>query len=361
MQRAHCKWLMSFATLGEYRLPAITQLQERTGRVLCVYAGTTAYDPSVRVLTPASLTFTPLKNRYIRGDILFQNIPWRRYVASECLLLDLNPRVPHIWMLLAVRRLLRRRTILWGHAWPRSGYQSRSEAIRRRMRALSSGVVTYTHSQAVELRKVQPALRVFVAPNALYLRSQMAFDCASERFRVLYVGRLAKEKKPELLLEAFELCAPSLPQARLTFVGDGPLMAKLESRIAASPLRNRIEVLGHVSHVEALRSLYREAVVSVSPGCVGLSATQSFGFGVPMLISPNEPHGPEIEAAHTDENCVHFETDNAEALGAALKDVWRNKSLWAQRGPGISAACAAAYSIERMVGGLIAALQGDPE
>lgn len=360
-QHSDCSWVMSLATMGEYRLRAMSVLQERLNRQLCIYAGARPYDASIRVLTPADLPFTELRSWYARHDILLQGIPWRRYLSSDCLLLDLNPRVPHIWILVVLRRLLRRRTILWGHAWPRAGRESASERVRRALRALSSAVVVYTHTQGAELQSAQPGLSVFVAPNALYTRAEMGFDDTSPRFRILYVGRLVAEKKPELLLHAFELSAASVPDARLTFVGDGPLSDALAGHAKNSPFHERIEFLGHISEVTKLKSLYSEATVTVSPGYVGLSATQSFGFGVPMLISADEPHSPEIEAARPGENCLFFPSNDARALASTLVAVWGEKAYWRSRGSKISADCAATYSVERMVDGLIDAFAGRVE
>lgn len=48
---------------------------------------------------------------------------------------------------------------------------------------------------------------------------------------------------------------------------------------------------------EDIYDVYANALVSVSPGYVGLSLTQSLSFGVPMLIAIDEAHVPEIDAA----------------------------------------------------------------
>jgi glycosyltransferase involved in cell wall biosynthesis len=46
---------------------------------------------------------------------------------------------------------------------------------------------------------------------------------------VLYVGRLAKEKNVELVLTSFKAIQSTLPNAKLVFVGDGPLTKTLQS------------------------------------------------------------------------------------------------------------------------------------
>ncbi len=358
--RSDSECVISLSSLGHYRLNVMEELRRRCGSRIAIFAGTSARDPSMRILSVDDFQFEELQNWHFKGDLLLQNIPWRRYFAARSLMLDLNPRVLHVWILLVVRRALRRRTILWGHVWPRQGRVSRSEVVRRRMRSLSSGVVAYTNSEARELRETQPRLTVFAAPNALYSRRQMGFEVEAERFRVLYVGRLVDAKKPQLLLDAFSKATTRLTGVRLTFVGEGPELAGLRAQANASMYKAQVEFLGHIEEQDRLRSLYAQAIVSVSPGCVGLSATQSFGFGVPMIISENEPHGPEIEAAEPELNCLFFQTDDSAALRAAILHVCRNRKHWSALGPQIAASCAANYSVERMVDGLVAALAAKP-
>lgn len=47
------------------------------------------------------------------------------------------------------------------------------------------------------------------------------WGCAPAGLAVLYVGRLASEKNPELMLRAFEGIRASVPEAKLILVGDG--------------------------------------------------------------------------------------------------------------------------------------------
>ena len=120
-----------------------------------------------------------------------------------------------------------------------------------------------------------------------------------------------------------------------------------------------IEFKGHISDHDSLRALYGSAIASVSPGYVGLSLTQSLSFGVPMIISRNEPHAPEIEAAFEDVNCLYFETDNIDDLVDKIVDVYNKKHVWWERGESIKSLCQTTYSVERMARGVIEALEGD--
>jgi glycosyltransferase involved in cell wall biosynthesis len=121
-------------------------------------------------------------------------------------------------------------------------------------------------------------------------------------------------------------------------------------------LAGRVSLTGHLDEVEVLRKIYARAFVSVSPGFAGLAITQSFAFGVPMLIADNEPHAPEIEAAAQGENCAFFASDDPAALAAGLLGFYRDRFTWIAKGPGIAATCASRYSVEVMAEGIVAAL-----
>src|SRR5690606_16585022 len=136
--------------------------------------------------------------------------------------------------------------------------------------------------------------------------------------------RLVRDKKPLLALEGFRLVCDQLGQdARLVFVGDGPLRNELEEARMRAGLAHCVEILGHVGTYNDLRAQYGTVVASLASGYVGLSLIQSLSFGVPMAIACSEPHAPEIEAAREGYNCVVFESDNPEALGTTLLAIAR--------------------------------------
>ncbi|WP_036502756.1 glycosyltransferase family 4 protein [Novosphingobium sp. AP12] len=351
--------MIAVASLGDYRGNVVKALKRRLGDKLTIYAGGPAYSESIRLLDYEQAGVRRLRNYYLKGDVLLQQLPWSALLCAESLILDLNPRVPHVWLITGVRRLLGRRTMLWGHAWPHAGPGARSDRLRGLLRRLASGLVAYTETQAQALRDTLPGRPIQAAPNALYPAHDMRFELTQQRFRILYVGRIVAEKKADLLIEAFVRVADRMSGVVLTIVGDGPERAALMERAQASAVADRIEFPGYISEHERLRPIYAETIVSVSPGYVGLSVTQSLSFGVPMLISRDERHSPEIEAVRPDFNAEFFETNDADALGAGLLRFVEHAHVWRHRGPAIVEDCAARYSVERMAEGLALALTGE--
>jgi glycosyltransferase involved in cell wall biosynthesis len=345
-----------------YRQGVFDLLAERLPGEFTLLAGPDYFDHKGRLaLTHPDLR--PATNHFLLGRrLLWQSGIWRSALGADVTILELNPRILSGWVILATRRILGRRTLVWGHAWPRGGVETRSDGLRHAMRSLASGVVVYTNLQATELRRRMPEAPVRAAPNALYSRRDNPVGPRSPEAatNVVYVGRLIELKKPRLLLDAYASVADSLPTTMdLVFVGEGPLRASLEEAAAEARIADRVRFLGEVVDYDLLAEAYSEALVSVCPGYAGLSITQSFWFGVPAIIARDDPHSPEIEAAVEGFNTVFASSDSATDFGRALLEVANARNEWIARGEEIAADCADSYSLETMVDGLMAAIMND--
>ena len=296
------RFVLYTAALPRYRRESMDILRNRLGGDWTVFAGDSLLDPTVRTDEEATGCVGVTNRGWFGRRMLFQWGHWSETVRAEVAILDLNPRSVTAWLLLFARRLLHRRTLLWGHVYPRKGPSSRTTPLRAFMRHRADGCIVYSFAEAAELAANNRGERVWVAPNAIY-REDEIFAGHMPRGRtkstpaevILYVGRLEPEKKPGLLLEAFALLAATDHDVVLCFVGPGSLAPTLEKRAAELGLTDRVRFEGSVHDAAALRALYANARCAVSPGYCGLSLTQSMCFGVPMVIGDPEPHAPEIE------------------------------------------------------------------
>ena len=94
-----------------------------------------------------------------------------------------------------------------------------------------------------------------------------------DRPTVLFVGRLAKEKNVEILIDAVARTDPSLGIG-LDIVGDGEQRDLLSERVAAGGLQDRVRMRGHVGD-EELRRAYLEADIFCQPGTAELQSLVS--------------------------------------------------------------------------------------
>ena len=335
----------------DYRAKVFQEIKNNIGYSFELYAGKEYFEKSV--VTDSSISFLkPLNNYYfLNRKLLFQTGMWKEALKGKVLVLELNPRIISNWILLFLRKISTNKTILWGHAWPRIGKNSKSDKLRNLMRKLADEIIVYTKTQEIELKDKMPNKKIISAPNAVYYKKEMQVAQLQEKkvTNIIYVGRLTKAKKPFLLVQAFIKEINKLPkETKLIIVGEGDEKLKIIDLIFQNKLEDRIKVLGHISDYKSLNNLYSKSLFSVSPGYVGLSITQSFGFGVPMLISQNENHSPEIEAANIGENSIFFKTDDIDDLSLKILDFFEKKSFMIKQRPKICSQCSNSYSVENM-------------
>ena len=331
----------------DYRSKLYHYIHKEFGDSFAVYAGLEYFETTVKTDTSITVYKKIKNNFFINRSFLIQTGMWKDVLRCNTLVMEMNPRILSNWVTLTLRKILKKKTILWGHAWPRSGSHSKSDKLRKIMRDMGDSIIVYTKSQKEEL-----VAAVNYAPNALYFKNEMNISINETLKNIkdlIYVGRLTELKKPKLLLEAFHKALPELDDnVNLIFVGDGEEKNRLEDYVAKNKLENRVILTGHISDYSKLADYYSKSLFSVSPGYIGLSVTQSFGFGVPMLVSRNENHSPEIEAVIENENALFFDTDNLENFKDKILLIYKEKENWVTKRQSICDSCKEKYSINAM-------------
>jgi glycosyltransferase involved in cell wall biosynthesis len=352
-QPSIARWqtLLCQAIVPDYRLPLFVELKRRMGGEFELLCGEEGFAPALRTCADAATLATKVRNLYLpRRTLLWQQGVLSRAHGSDLVIIEFSLRTISTWMLLARRRRLSRPTVMWGHA---AGRRSSMKWLKRWMFARCDGFVAYTRSQAEQLRSEFPHLPIWVASNAVLWRKDCFYH---ERIParvndVIYVGRLVPEKKIMLLAEGFAAAVRSgaMPEAaRLILVGEGPERISLQQFFQRCGLAARVDFHGHISDTARLRELYAGALVSVSPGYVGLSATQSFSFGVPMLIADREPHSPELEACEQGRNSEFFTAGDAGSLARGLETVFNDKGRWLDQRAQICRTTGERYTLDSM-------------
>jgi glycosyltransferase involved in cell wall biosynthesis len=333
----------------DYRKRLFDILHRSLENHFLIYAGEDYFEDSVQ--TDSTIYYLKsVRNYYFfNRRLLFQYGMWNDAVNTDVLVIELNPRIISNWILLLFRRILGRETVLWGHVWPRKGKNSPTEKVRDFMRRLGDKIIAYTKTQKVELQKKMLSKEILFAPNALYFEEEMKVIKDGDICNIIFVGRLTRAKKPQILVEAFSSIINKIPnETNLIILGDGPERNKLLDLVKKLKVEGRVSILGHVGDYETLSKYFSHSLVSISSGYIGLSITQSFGFGVPILISENENHSPEIEAAEIGVNSEFFITNNKASLADKILEFYKNKDFWINQRKIISEKCKKTYSIEVM-------------
>lgn len=102
---------------------------------------------------------------------------------------------------------------------------------------------------------------------------------------LLSVGRLAKEKNLDFLVDAFADLLTRLPDARLVFVGDGPYRSELEHRCTDLGCRELVTFVGDLPQAQ-LGAYYANAdcfVFSSKTETQGLVLLEAMAHGLPVI------------------------------------------------------------------------------
>jgi glycosyltransferase involved in cell wall biosynthesis len=181
-------------------------------------------------------------------------------------------------------------------------------------------VSTFTADQVEALLGVERA-RIHVVPHGVRMGSG-ARD--QERLpAVLHAGAIQTRKNIVRLVEAFERAAG--PPWRLILAGgDGFGAAAIRERIAASPARGRIDILGWVDH-RTLQELYRTSSVLAFPSLdegFGIPVLEAMASGLPVLTS-NRPALAEVAGGAA----VLADPLDGESIAAGLRSLIQDPSL----------------------------------
>jgi glycosyltransferase involved in cell wall biosynthesis len=169
------------------------------------------------------------------------------------------------------------------------------------------------------------------APTSLFACGPMPARQPGEPIRFVSVGRISQEKGVLQSLAAFERVHAQHPDSRLSYVGQGPLDAELDTAIARSPARDAIARLGYRTPDQLAEVLAgSHALIQHSrevDGWVegfGVTLTEGGAAGLPLCASRS---GGIPQQVFDGTNGFLFEVDDIDAQAAHMLRLARDEPL----------------------------------
>lgn len=159
------------------------------------------------------------------------------------------------------------------------------------------------------------------APRFRSARYRERFGAGPGDLLVTYIGRLAREKNLDLLLEAWDMVAPERGSAQLVLVGRGPLEDEIRRREIPG-----VHVPG-LLHGRELAEAYASADLFAFPSATetfGNSLLEAMGSGLPPLVAAA---GGVLEFSEHGENAWLVEPDSAPAIAEGLVRLLHDEAL----------------------------------
>jgi glycosyltransferase involved in cell wall biosynthesis len=172
-----------------------------------------------------------------------------------------------------------------------------------------------------------------------------AYGIAPDEQVVLFCGRLAHQKGPDLMLEALPQVLEESQNVRVLIAGDGDLRESLEARAEILGLNGAVQFLGY-QNGEDLPALYHAADIVCIPSRnepFGIVVLEAWSAGKPVVVTriggPREfvtdrVDGIKIKPAPSDITAALNELlqdrNGAKAMGAAGLRAVKERFTWSQ-------------------------------
>ena len=146
------KILLQQVIIPHYRMGFFLLLREHWGECFQTVAGEEDFGFTPRTPPDAWQHFRRVRNHYLFGrKFLWQRECLGNMIAADVLIANANMRTLSTWAALIARKLLRRKTILWGHAKGQSHFAVR---LRGFYLCLCAGCIAFTPTPRQVIGKI---------------------------------------------------------------------------------------------------------------------------------------------------------------------------------------------------------------
>lgn len=236
-------------------------------------------------------------------------------------------------------RIINKKVYVWTHGC--YGKESNLElALKKWQYNHVDGVFVYSnYSRDIMIKEGIHAENIFTIHNSLHYEEQKSLrlslrpsDVYKKHFgndnnTIIFIGRLTKVKKLDLLLEALYKLKRTGKECNLVLIGDGIERNNLEAKIESMSMQNNVWIYGACYDEKQNAELIYNADLCVSPGNVGLTAIHALMFGCPVITHNDYKwQMPEFEAIQAGVTGDFFDKDNVSDMSNTIIRWFEEKS-----------------------------------
>lgn len=272
------------------------------------------------------------KNFYfLKGQIILALKEYNTYIITG------QPYNISSWFLLIINRLLGKRTYIWNH-----GIYGDEDCLALLLKKsqfnLSNGYLLYgNYARKLMLERGFKKEKLHVIYNSLHYNQQLEIrkqlvleNVYKEHFKnnnpvIVFIGRVTKAKKLQLLIEAVKLLSNDNNLFNLVIIGDGEEKEDLIRLASKLKMSSQTWFYGSLYDEDKIAELLYNAQICVSPGNVGLTAIHAMSYGCPVFSHNTfSKQGPEFEAIKEGLTGKFFNENDINSLKDAIHD-WHKK------------------------------------
>ena len=267
-----------------------------------------------------------LKNIYIKDVLIYQRhlvkLIFKKKFDKYIFLGDSYSL--STWICLIFLKISRKKVIIWTHG-SKGGENILKRNFLKCFYSLSDHLLLYGNfSKKILKTKFKLKKEMSVVYNSLNYSKQLKIrNIISDtnhdlNFKYLiFIGRIERRKRIDLLLEAFSLIIKNKQYSslRLYIIGDGLSLNELKNKYK----NPNVIFLGAIYDERIIADYLYNAELLVSPGHVGLNVIHSLTYGTPIITHNNfKNHSPEFEAILPGKTGDFFKENSIEDLSNVI-------------------------------------------
>jgi len=247
--------------------------------------------------------------------------PYKHYIITG------SPGSLSNWVIVLFSHILGKKVHAWTHGM-KGKNTTFGKFIAKRFYQLCHTILLYgDYSKAVMLRegfkekKLIPIYNSLDYPKQLEVRKKLVnSDVYKELFKnddpvLIYIGRIQKSKKIDLLIEAIKILRSQGTNCNLNIIGEDIDGSDISNMVKEYDLEGRVNFYGPSYDEQEVGKLMYNSDLCVTPGLIGLTAIHALTYGVPVVTSDTfAQHGPEFEAIKAGVTGDFFENGNVNDL-----------------------------------------------
>ncbi len=152
------------------------------------------------------------------------------------------------------------------------------------------------------------------------------YEKREKELKILFVGRLVKQKDPLTLLKAIKIFSDKHEDFTLNILGDGPLRKKMKKFIADNNLKNNVKILGKIPYNKMIEE-YQSAHVLIAPSISeGMSISIIEALACGLYVATTKASGNnELINSNNNGKLVNF--GDYEQIAKTLEKYYNEKFL----------------------------------
>ena len=265
------------------------------------FFGDTVFSP-LKTMDYKSLTGykKTIRNRRIAKGWIWQSNAWPLvFKPYKSYILNSSPYYVSNWVILILAKIMGKKVFVWTHGM-KGGEKGKTKFLSKTFYKLCHKILLYG-----ELSQTNMVKEGFKKEKLLLIYNSLNYDYQIEVRKdlkktniyqdyfknnypvIVYIGRIQKSKKLDLLVKAANKLNLEGITCNLTFIGKSVENNEIESLVQELNIQDKVWFYGPSYNEKEIGNLLFNAKVCVSPGPVGLTAIHAATFGLP-IISNND-------------------------------------------------------------------------